>query len=284
MLLTDERLNEIGEFLRSRRSRLGPEECGLPKGPRRRTPGLRREEVASLADVSTEWYTRLEQGRNARASQEALERIARALRLSAVESSHLLRLSGYPTVTLGQQPPEHEAVTPELQRFLDQQMPFPAYLVGVRWDILAWNPAAELLWGDIGAMEGLERNCMFHIFLGERYPRILQDWDKHATACVATLRDQGTAVLDDPWFRELIDTLMSQSERFAELWQTRDIVPYLDGRKDYEIPEVGRLSFNYMALEVADATRSGLRLLVFMPLPDTDTEARLREFVSKMPV
>ncbi len=277
-LMTDERLNEIGEFLRSRRSRLGPEDCGLPKGQRRRTPGLRREEVASLARISTEWYARLEQGRNAQASEEALHRIARALRLNPAEASHLLRLSGYPGDSLGTRAPvEREAISPQLQHFLDQQMPCPAYVLGVRWDILAWNRAAEILLGDLGSMQGLGRNCMYHLFLGERYPRILQDWEKHARNCVAMLRDQGTMSLEDPWFRELIDTLIEHSPRFAELWESRDIIPYLDGRKDYEIPELGRLCFNFMALEAADTTRNGLRLMVFMPLPGTGTEELLRK-------
>lgn len=275
-LMTEERLNEIGEFLRSRRSRLRPEVCGFPNGSRRRTPGLRREEVASLASISTEWYTRLEQGRNARASEDALRRVAGALRLNPAEVSHLLRLSGYAGDSpVNQTLAEQESISPQVQRFLDQQMPCPAYVIGVRWDILAWNAAAELLWGNLGSMEGLQRNSMYHIFLGERYPKILQDWEKHARNVVATFRDQAAAVLDDPWFRELIDTLNEQSPRFAALWESRDIVPYLDGRKDYEIPNLGRLCFHYMALEVADSTRNGLRLMVFIPLPGTGTEELL---------
>jgi transcriptional regulator with XRE-family HTH domain len=236
--------------------------------------------VASLARISTEWYTRLEQGRNARASKEALRRVAQALRLSPAEVSHLLRLSGYPGESPGNGTPmERESIPPQIQRFLDQQMPCPAYVTGVRWDILAWNRSAEILWGDIGSMDGLRRNCLYHLFLGERYPRILKDWEKHARNFVAVLRDQGTTNLEDPWFRELIDTLMEHSPRFSQLWESRDIVPYLDGRKDYEVPELGRLSFNYMALEAADSASNGLRLMVFMPLPGTGTEELLREAV-----
>ncbi len=282
-LMTDERLNEIGEFLRSRRSRLGPEDCGFPKGPRRRTPGLRREEVASQAGISTEWYTRLEQGRNARASEEALRRVAQALHLNPAEVNHLLRLSGYPEDSPGNRTPvERETISPQVQSFLEQQMPYPAYVTGVRWDILAWNRSAEIFYGDLGSMEGVKRNGMYHLFLGERYPHILQDWEKHARNCVAMIRDRGTSILKDPWFRELIDTLLRRSPKFAELWESRDIVPYLDGRKDFEIPELGRLCFNFMALEAADTTQNGLRLMVFMPLPGSGTEELLQKVVEEI--
>ncbi len=278
--MTNERLNEIGEFLRIRRSRLGPEECGFPKGSRRRTPGLRREEVASLASISTEWYTRLEQGRNARASEETLRQVAGALRLNPAEVNHLLRLSGYHGDSQGNRTPEErELISPQIQRFLDQQMPYPAYVSGERWDILAWNRSAEILWGDLSSMDGLKRNGMYNIFLGERYPLILQEWEKHARNCVAMLRDQGAAILEDPWFRELIDTLIEQSPRFSELWADHDIVPYLDGRKDYDIPDLGRLSFNFMALEMADSISNVLKLMVFMPLPGTGTEELLLKII-----
>lgn len=279
--MTEERLNEIGEFLRSRRARLKPEDCGLPKGTRRRTPGLRREEVASVAQISTEWYTRLEQGRNARASEHALRRVAQALQLNPAEESHLLRLSGYP----GDSPQnrtsvERELVSPQIQRFLDQQMPNPAYVTGMRWDILAWNHSACLLWGDLGSMEGVKRNGMYNIFLGNHYTSTIQDWDKHARNCVAMFRDQGASILEDPWFRELIDLLLENSQPFKQLWENREIEPYLDGRKDFIIPNIGKLCFEFMALEVADITRNGLRLMVYMPVPDCGTEEILQKAFS----
>src|SRR5687767_7014497 len=146
-VLSDDRRHEIATFLRTRRARLAPEQVGLPRGSRRRTPGLRREEVAALAGVSTEWYKWLEQARDVRASEDALRRIAAALRLEPGETQHLLTLGGYGRPGAAQSasrgaPP----IRPHLQRLLDQLEHCPAWVYGERWDILAWNRAATLIW------------------------------------------------------------------------------------------------------------------------------------------
>ncbi len=275
-MFPDEHQDQIGEFLRAHRVRLSPEDCGLIPGGRRRTPGLRREEVASLARVSTEWYTRLEQGRNARASEDALRRIARALKLSPAEHAHLLRLSGYSTEPAEDRTPvEREHVSPEIQRFLDLQMPRPAYVLGVRWDIHAWNRAGDLFWGNIASLQGLERNSMYQLFLGDRYPRILVDWERHARNCVSMMRVHGARWLDDPWFRELTDVLEERSPEFARLWRSHEIDAFQEGRKEYDFPEAGRLSFDFLSLQLAGTETNGLRMVVFLPVAGSGTEEKL---------
>ena len=151
-----QRLQELGDFLRTRRARLAPEDVGLPRGGRRRAPGLRRTEVAQLAGVSVDWYTWLEQGRPITVSTQVLESLVSALRLNAQERAHLFLLAH-------QQPPparvmEPETVSPTLQRFLDHQGLSPAFVLGRRWDVVAWNEAACVVFGDFRQMTTRERN------------------------------------------------------------------------------------------------------------------------------
>lgn len=153
------RLQELGDFLRTRRARCIPEDVGLPRGNRRKTPGLRRAEVAQLVGVSVDWYTWLEQGRSIRPSTQVLERLVQILRLDANERNHLFLLAQ-------QQPPpallqESESVSPALQRFLDQFGSRPAFVSGRRWDILAWNDAGCAVFGDYRRLTGRERNTIW---------------------------------------------------------------------------------------------------------------------------
>jgi hypothetical protein len=153
-VLSDDRRRAIADFLRARRARLRPEQVGLPDGSRRRTPGLRREEVAMIARVSTEWYTRLEQGRD-------------------ISESEALR---------------SEAVTPLLQRLLDQLEYSPAWILGDRWDILAWNRAATVIFGDLAGMNAVERNALYQMFVTPRFRTMLVDWEMHARDIVGKVR------------------------------------------------------------------------------------------------
>src|SRR5258707_13973429 len=153
-----QRLQELGDFLRSRRARLAPEDIGLPRGSRRRAPGLRRAEVAQLSGVSVDWYTWLEQGRPISVSTQVLESLVQALHLHAQEREHLFLLAH-------QQPPperamEPETVSPTLQRFLDHQGLSPAFVLGRRWDVVAWNEAARVVFGDFPQMTTHERNAV----------------------------------------------------------------------------------------------------------------------------
>lgn len=281
--MTTEHTQQIADFLRSRREQLSPAELGLPGGGRRRTPGLRREEVAMLAGVSNEWYTRLEQARVDRASQEVLERIAQAMRLDDAELAYLLRLSGYGAQFIEAAPAE-VGVEAHVQRFLDLQLPRPAYVLGPRWDILAWNDAARVLWGEVLSLQGVERNAIYQLFLGERYPHILVDYELHARRCVARLRARGALWLGQAWFGELIEVLERESELFASLWRRHEVEPQEDGRKVYELPEVGRLSFDYLSVELAEGRSPGQRMVIFMPVEGTQTAARLEAMGVMSPV
>lgn len=274
-MLSDDRRREIATFLRNRRARLQPEQVGLPRGTRRRTPGLRREEVAALADVSTEWYTWLEQARDVRPSADTLRRIGAALRLEPAESQHLLVLCGYGAEAQENGSGEETALSPQLQQLMDQLGHCPAWVHGERWDIVGWNRAATVIHGDLETMEGLERNGMHQLFLNPRFRRMLTDWELHARDCVAKLRLAHSRHVDDPWFNELIHLLHARSPEFAAWWDEHDVQLPSDGVKVYDHPEAGHLTFDYTLLDVTGEQGKALHLVTYVPSPGTDTKEKM---------
>jgi transcriptional regulator with XRE-family HTH domain len=274
-MLSEERRQEIADFLRSRRMRRQPEELGLPRGRRRRTPGLRREEVATAAGVSAEWYTWLEQAREVRPSAEVLSRISVALRLEPNETRHLLTLGGYAIPVSNGDAPRAVSVSLRLQRLIDQMEYGPAWVFGERWDILAWNRAASVIHGDLASLQGIERNALYQLFLGDRMRSMLLDWERHGRQCVAKLRAMYASRVDDPWFNELVTVLRTRSSDFERWWNENDIEVWQEGVKHYEHPEVGRLVFDFTVLEVLDERMAPLRLITYVPAPGTGTREKM---------
>jgi transcriptional regulator with XRE-family HTH domain len=274
-MLSEERRREIADFLRTRRMRRQPEELGLPRGRRRRTPGLRREEVATAAGVSAEWYTWLEQAREVRPSAEVLSRISVALRLEPNETRHLLTLGGYAVPGSHGDSPRAASVSLRLQRLIDQIEYGPAWVFGERWDILAWNRAASVIHGDLAGLQGIERNALYQLFLGDRLRSTLHDWDMHGRQCVAKLRATYASRVDDPWFNELVNVLRTRSQEFERWWNENDIVTSQEGVKHYEHPEAGRLVFDFTVLEVLDERMASLRVITYVPAPGTGTREKM---------
>ena len=259
-----------------------PEELGLPRGRRRRTPGLRREEVATAAGVSAEWYTWLEQAREVRPSAQVLTRIGEALRLEPHETRHLLTLGGYAVPASGSDLPRSVSVSLRLQRLIDQMDYGPAWVIGERWDIVAWNRAASVIHGDLVTLQGIERNALYQLFLGDRMRSILVDWELHCRLCVAKLRATYASRVDDPWFNELVTTLRTRSTEFERWWNENDIELFQEGVKHYEHPEVGRLVFDYSVLEVLDERMSSLRLVAYVPAPGTGTREKMEKLLGAL--
>jgi transcriptional regulator with XRE-family HTH domain len=274
-MLSEERRREIADFLKTRRMRRQPEELGLPRGRRRRTPGLRREEVAAAAGVSAEWYTWLEQARDVRPSAQVLTRIGAALRLEPNETRHLLTLGGYAVPASGSDLPRSVSVSLRLQRLIDQMDFGPAWVFGERWDIVAWNRAASVIHGDLAGLQGIERNALYQLFLGDRMRSMLVDWDTHGRMCVAKLRSAYASRVDDPWFNELVTLLRTRSEQFEAWWNQNDIETSQEGVKHYEHPQAGRLVFDYSVLDVLDERMSSLRLVAYVPAPGTGTREKM---------
>lgn len=273
MPLSEARCRELADFLRARRGRLQPETVDLPRGKRRRTPGLKREEVAMLAGVSTEWYTHLEQARQVRASSETLTAIGQALQLHQSEINHLLQLGGYhptPLPNVAHLP----TLSPQLQRLLDA-FRYPAWIYNARRDILGNNAAARLLHGDLEEAHGYERNALYRLYMPTDYRARLVDWERHAKGFVGVLRGQYTELLDDPWTADLIQYLVDNSPEFARWWNSHHIQPYQDGVKEYDHPELGRLAFEFTVSELHDTHFTHCCLVLFVPKPGTDTGSKL---------
>ncbi len=266
---------ELANFLKSRRDRLQPEVVGLTTSSRRRIPGLRREEVAMLAGISPEWYTWLEQARNIRASQDTLESIAQALKLEPSEIEYLLLLGGYqPSMTI---PAKTSVISPQLQRVLDRLECTPAYIIGRRWDILGWNTPATLIWRDPGELQGIERNCLWQTFLGSMRS-MLVDWPAHAKAEVAKFRVSQAQYADYscPWIENFVAMLQESSPEFKELWQQYDVGDWNSGIKHFKYPDYGLLSFEHNTFQISDRNYSDLKLITYVPLPDTNTLSKLK--------
>jgi transcriptional regulator with XRE-family HTH domain len=275
-MLSEDRRREIADFLKTRRMRRQPEELGLPRGRRRRTPGLRREEVATAAGVSAEWYTWLEQAREVRPSAEVLSRISAALRLEPNETRHLLTLGGYVVPASAGDSVRPVSVSLRLQRLIDQMEFGPAWVFGERWDILAWNRAASVIHGDLAGLQGIERNALYQLFLGDRMRSTLHDWEVHGRQCVAKLRAQYASRVDDPWFNELVNVLRTRSAEFERWWNENDIKTWQEGVKHYEHPQAGRLVFDFTVLEVLDERMASLRLISYVPAPGTGTREKMQ--------
>lgn len=258
------RQREFGHFLRSRRERLTPASVGLPNGFRRRTPGLRREEVALLAGVGATWYTWLEQGRDVRPSAEVLNALAEALRLDPAERQHLFILADRPS-------PEPRVTGPEyvpeaLARMLNSMSDQPAYVLGRRWDVLAWNEAAAAVFGDFGRLEGDARNIMHMMFANESHRRLLADWDDLAPLSLAMFRADSARYAGDPDFERLVTLLMAVSPEFRSWWPRHDVLRQPSTVKRIHHPSAGELIFEYMSLDVTD--RPGMRFVVCTPSKD----------------
>ena len=210
-----ERRKALAQFLQARRERLSPEAVGLPTSSRRRTPGLRREELALIAGIGLTWYTMLEQGRDIHVSQQILESLAQALQLSQVERAHLFSLAQQSIVPAPSMP--REVVSPFLQRFLDQLEPGPAYITGRRWDLLAWNRAACEVLGDFQVLAEAERNIVWFIFTDQEFRRRVGDWEGVAQRVLAQFRVSCGQGPGDPRFADLIERLTVRREEIRAL-------------------------------------------------------------------
>ena len=268
----DIRKRELGAFLRSRRERLAPADIGLPPGLRRRTPGLRREEVAMAAGVGTTWYTWLEQGRDVRPSSEVLTALGEALKLDSAEKRHMFILAGRPAPD--SRPPTPEQADAPLLHTLASLALQPAYVMGRRWDVLAWNPAAAAIFGDYGALEGDARNVMHLIFTNERHRALLVAWEELARAALGLFRADSARYIGDPDFERLIAALTAASPEFRAWWPQRDVLRRLFGVKKIRHPQAGAMAFEHMSFSIDDG--SDMKLIVYTPLAEDDSVAKLK--------
>ncbi len=244
------RSRELADLLRSRRERLQPADVGLSAGARRRTRGLRREEVAQLAAISTTYYTFLEQGRDVHPSRQVLDALARALRLAPAERAHLHELAhGHQTP----EPPQpDEILAPAVAALVDRLDPHPTYVTGRRFDVLAANRAARALWTDWPALPPQERNMLWWIFTVPAARTILIDWEAEASALLARFRAAADRHPSEPEFAALIQRLQAASAEAKAWWPRHDVVALSSGTKRLHHPVLGDLELEHVVLQLAD--------------------------------
>jgi transcriptional regulator with XRE-family HTH domain len=269
--------NLLGTYLKGRRAKLDPASFGLPL-IRRRTPGLRREEIAQRANVSATWYTWLEQGRGGAPSADVLDRIARAMMLTDVEREHLFLLGlGRPPEARYQAP---QGVTPRLQRVLDALELSPAFVKTSTWDVVAWNRAATVVLTDYGSLEAAQRNILRLIFRNSHVRAAQPNWESVARFVVAAFRADAARAGAVQEIQSLVDELCSKSAEFEAMWRDNDVRTYGDGAKILHHPIAGRLAMEYSAFAVDG--RPDLGLVIYNPATPADAD-KIRSLIKSQP-
>lgn len=270
--LVDKR--ELAGFLRSRRERITPAEVGLPAGPRRRTSGLRREEVAQLAYISTEYYTRLEQARGPQPSREVLAQLARALRLLDAERDHLHHLAGVPP---GPPPGPSREVRQSIVDLLHRLPDAAALVLSATYEVIAWNHLAAALLEDFSALSRRDRNLIRRAFLGPhpegRRLYGVSDADEFIRTAAQHLRAAAARYPNDPELTALVTELRSGSEEFARLWAAHEVTDRPTLCKTFSHPLVGPVAVNCDVLDIADRDQ---RVILYTATPGSESEQALR--------
>lgn len=267
--------NQFGSYLKDRRTKLDPVAFGFPM-VRRRTAGLRREEVAQRANVSATWYTWLEQGRGGAPSANVLDRIAHALLLTETEREHLFLLALGRTPEPHYQPFEGIGITPRLQRILDALDVCPAFIRTATWDIVAWNRAASVVLIDFSKLEASQMNILKLIFIDSHIRSAQPDWESVARYMVAAFRAETLRAGATESVKVLVDELCNLSPEFKEIWQSNDVKGHGGGTKQLYHPVAGLLTLEYSAFAVDG--RPDLNLVIYNPATPDDVK-RIRSLL-----
>jgi transcriptional regulator with XRE-family HTH domain len=262
---------DLAAFLRARRAAVAPSDVGIAPGLRRRTPGLRREEVALLAGVSVSWYTWLEQGRPINASIDVLDSLARALRLDPVERGHLLELAGHParqSIELGR-----DTCPESVLGLLDAVVPAPAYAMGPLWDLLAWNAPFAALFPDIETLPAEDLNLVWLLFANVNARALNGEWDAEARRTLSQFRAEVAPLREDPLVAGLVARLQETSQEFREWWPRYDVAGFESHRRVFDHPVAGRLIFE--SEQLVPVASPDVRIVVHLPVAGDDSARRL---------
>lgn len=254
----DRTRQELAEFLRTRRERISPESVGLPAGTRRRTPGLRREEVAALSGVGVTWYTWLEQGREIGVSSTFLDNLSRALQLDAAERHHLFLLTH-------QRPPVEPGKTwcqvpPLVKRLMDDLTTRPSYVLNLRWDVLAWNDVAARVFR-FDRQPAEYRNLLWMLFTDAELRRVIADWQTQAPRILSSFRRDYARADGDPAIGNLVKELIAHSPEFRQWWHRHEVDAPCQGVRALELDGLGKVDFEHTSLIVDEGRH--LRLVVY---------------------
>ncbi|GAA2773907.1 helix-turn-helix transcriptional regulator [Streptomyces rameus] len=271
------RRRELAAFLRSRRERITPEQVGLPRGTRRRTPGLRREEVAQLSAVGITWYTWIEQARAAHVSAQVLDAVARALLMDPAERAHLFALAGTADPRTGADRP---AASGTALKVVERLAPYPASLQNARYDLLAVNRPFAQLFGDPAGLPPADRNCLWLLTTSERWKRDFLDRDEMLRDLIAKYRAGMAEHVAEPAWKEQLGRLLRASDEFRELWQRHEVAPMSPHVKRYMHPRVGLVRLEHRNMWLAPQTPAH-RVVAYLPA-DEESEERL-ERLAELP-
>lgn len=256
------RYKELGDFLKTRRNKIKPEQLGIPVGARRRTPGLRREEVAQLAGIGLTWYTWLEQGRAINVSDDLLDSLSRVYLLTDGERNHLYALANK---SLTNKSRDYQPVNDTLIRILEK-LNFsycPAYIMDYHWNLVAWNKYAVSVFGDFSKLPAYERNVIYMMFCNQEYMALFNDWEFHAKGIIARFHATMAKHIDDPWFTGFIQDIKNKNDKFSSWWSLYDVNSMSDVVKELTHPSLGKLTFEFVSFDVSD--NLNFKLLIHNP-------------------
>ncbi|WP_030265100.1 helix-turn-helix transcriptional regulator [Streptomyces violens] len=263
----EDRRKELGDFLRARRARLSPTEVGLPPAGPRRRGGLRREEVATLSQVSVTWYTWLEQGRDIQPSRHVLDALARTLRLTPAEHVYVLTLAGYAPLTESAAPGGHTAPA-HVQRLLDALVGFPAYAIAPDWTVTGWNAAYLDLYPNVATVAPEERNLLWMVFTDPYIRDLLPDWEVTSRRFLAEFRAEAGPRLGDLAGSPAIQRLLGTNEGFRAAWQDHHIEGFTSRMRVFDHPVAGVQHFEHHRLAPAD--HPDVHVVVYTPVRTND--------------
>ncbi|WP_342422940.1 helix-turn-helix transcriptional regulator [Paenibacillus sp. FSL E2-0178] len=276
------RLQALSDFLKSRRAAISPAAAGLPEGSRRRTPGLRREEVAQLAGVSNTWYTWLEQGRDIKVSPSVLDCIAAALRLTKDERSYLFALAldnGPGSMIYSQE--ESSVIHPSLQKILQELKSCPTIISDRHCGIVGWNEAAAHVFLDFAKLPPEQRNMISLLFVRKEFRRLAVNWEQFVRGYLSIFRAYYGQYLEDRWYDEFIAEMKDQHPEFNQLWEESRVSSAPDVVLEFRHAKAGKMLFHLTSLQVQGST--DLRCSIYTPAGDSNTESKLKQLMAPEP-
>lgn len=273
------RLQALSAFLKSQRAKISPESVGFPAGTRRRTPGLRREEVAQLAGVSTTWYTWLEQGRDIQASPSVLDCVAGALRMNADERKYLYSLAiedGSTAYT-----PENDAlqISPSLQKIITQLRHCPVIVSDRMCNIVGWNQAACHVFLDFDRIPPEERNMIRLLFSRREFRRLAVNWEQFASGFLSMFRSYYGRYVSDEWYERFLREMSETHPEFRSMWEHGQVSYAPEVHLEFRHAKAGKMVYELTSLSVSG--QDDLRLSIYTPAPDTPTESKLRRLMDE---
>lgn len=274
----ENRYKQLGNFLRSKRAKIMPEQVGIKQIGSRRTPGLRREEVAQLAGVGLTWYTWLEQGRAIHVSAQVLESLARVLGLDQGEKLYLYHLANQPVPQ--ELTSNIEKISPIMQHMIDSLTYSPTIITDYRWNVVGFNKAACKVLGDLDKLQGYERNIVWCMFMLPMYKSLIIDWEKHAKDILGKFRSTCGKYSEDAWLMALVKKLKEESEDFRSLWASYTVEIKSEVHKRLNHPRQGILEFEVSYFEVAE--NDSLKMIVHTPMIGTVTKEKMKKLVEEI--